>query len=158
MAKRRLAVGLGNASHLQELKLVSLAPLPAQVSGLPLSSQILGRPALRELFRMHGQDFSLNKAVVGIYGRENEIIIYVAGAPLKFLAGELLKAMRDKIAENNSPFQLLAIREIDQHTLFELKGMGQRHYYFRSGDLIIWLTAADTWAEQALEEVLVYYP
>ncbi len=76
--------------------------------------------------------------------------LYVAGTPLKFLAGGLLVAMRDKIAEANSPFTLLAEREINRRKVYEVQGRGQLHYYFRSDNLIVWLAADETHAEGAL--------
>ena len=82
----------------------------------------------------------------------------MAGTPLKFLAGGLLVAMRDKIAEANSPFAPLAEREIKRRKVDELQGRGQSHYYFRSDNLIVWLAAAETHAEVALRQVLDFCP
>ena len=82
----------------------------------------------------------------------------MAGTPLKFLAGRLLVAMRDKIAEVNFPISTLAEREINRRKVYELHGMGQLHYYFRSDDLIVWLAADETHAEEALRQVLEFYP
>jgi hypothetical protein len=64
---------------------------------------------------------------VGIYVSEGEITIYVAGTQLKFMAYRLLTAMREKIAEENSPFMPLGEREVKQHKVYELEGMGQSH-------------------------------
>jgi hypothetical protein len=36
--------------------------------------------------------------------------------------------------------------------------MGQRHFYFQSGSLVVWLAADDTLAEPALEQVAAFYP
>lgn len=150
--------GLGYAYYIQSLKQISSAPLPNQLVALPLSERIDGRSALTELSWMHNQGFSLSKGAVGTYGVENEIILYVGGTPLKFMAGRLLIAMRDKIAETNSPFTPLAELEINRRKVYELQGMGQLHYYFRSDDLIVWLAADETQAEEALRQVLDFYP
>ena len=150
--------GLGYACYLQTLEQISSAPLPTQLVALPLSGRIDGRLALTELSWMHNQGFPLSKGAVGTYGGENEITLYVAGTSLKFMAGRLLVAMRDKIAETNSPFTPLAEREINRCKVYELQGMGQLHYYFRSEDLIVWLAADETQAEEALRQVLEFYP
>ena len=153
-----LIIGLGYAFWIQSLEQIYPAPLPDQLAGFPLSGRILGRSALTELAWMHNQGFSLSKGAVGTYGGENEITLYVAGTPLKFLAGRLLVAMHDKIAEANSPFTPLAEREINRRKVYELLGMGQLHYYFRSDNLIVWLAADETHAEGALRQVLDFYP
>jgi len=36
--------------------------------------------------------------------------------------------------------------------------MGQQHYYFRPGNLVIWLTVNDQEAELALQQALEFYP
>jgi hypothetical protein len=151
-------IGLVYAYYGQTLEQISPAPLPDQLAGSPLSRRILGRPALDELAWMHGQGFPLTKGAVGTFGTENQITLYVAETPVKFLAGRLLVAMRDKIAKSNSPFTPIAEVEIDQRTIYELYGLGQRHYYFRSDELIVWLAADENLAEEALEEVLFFYP
>jgi len=102
--------------------------------------------------------FSLSKGAVGTYGGENGITLYLAGTPLKFLAGGLLVAMRDKIAEANSPFTLLAELEINRRKVYELQGRGQLHYYFRSENLNVWLAADETHIEETLRQVFDFYP
>jgi hypothetical protein len=42
--------------------------------------------------------------------------------------------------------------------IYELEGMGQRHYYFQSGKLLIWMAANPELAEQAITEILKFYP
>jgi hypothetical protein len=170
MSKQRLAVALiglgviififslGYAFYTQSLEQISSAPLPTHLVSLPLSGRIDGRSALTELTWMHNQGFPLNTGVVGTYGVANEITLYVAGTPLKFMAGRLLVAMRDKIAGTNSPFTPLAEHEINRRKVYELQGMRQQHYYFRSDDLIVWLAADETQAEEALRQVLDFYP
>jgi hypothetical protein len=170
MSRQRLAValiglgvfififGIGYAYYLHSLEQIGSAPLPTQLVSLPLAGRIDGRSALTELTWMHNQGFPLNAGAVGTYGVENGITLYVAGTPLKLMTGRLLVAMRDKIAETNSPFTPLAEREINRRTVYELDGMGQRHYYFRSDDLIVWLATDETQAEEALRQVLEFYP
>jgi len=153
-----LVLGLGYAFYLQREESVSPAPLPWELGGQPLSRAITGPTALTELSWMHGQEFQLNQGAVGSYGRDGEITIYVAGTPLKYMTGRLLTAMRDKIDEVNSPFSPIAEREIDQRMIYELEGMGQRHFYFRSDDLIVWLAVDNSYAEEALQEILIFYP
>ena len=77
---------------------------------------------------------------------------------MKSMAGRLITAMRDRIAAVGSPFEPIAEQEIDQRMVYKLDGMGQRHIYFRSDQLIIWLAVDVRLAEDALRQVLILYP
>jgi hypothetical protein len=70
----------------------------------------------------------------------------------------MLIAMKDKIAEGNSPFTPAGERPDGGRVIYELEGMGQKHFYFQSGDLLIWLAADQEIAEQAISQVLEFYP
>ena len=66
--------------------------------------------------------------------------------------------MRDKIARSETPFTQLNEMKYGSRTVYELVGMGQQHYYFRSGNLVIWLAVNEQVAELALQEALEFYP
>ena len=151
-------VTLGFALYQQRAGSINSVPLPNALVDLSLRGRIIGRAALDDLARLHGQEFLLNKGAVGIYGESGEITLYVAGTPLNFMAGRLMAAMRDKIARSETPFTPIAEREQRGRTVYELQGMGQKHFYFRSNDLIIWLAVDESQAEEALNQALEYYP
>jgi hypothetical protein len=150
-------IGLGYTFYIQKENSRS-SLLPKEMVGFPLGSEVTGSSAFAELSWMHGQDFQLKQAAVGTYGNANQVIIYVSGTDSGALAGQLISAMRDKIAAVDSPFEPIAEREIDQRMVYELDGMGQRHFYFKSDQLIIWVAVDDRLAEDALQQVLRFYP
>ena len=153
-----MVLGLGYAFYLQKETSNGSSLLPKELAGFPLGGEVSGSSAIAELSWMHGQDFQLNQAAVGTYGNEDQVIIYVAGTATRSLAGQLINAMRDKITAVDSPFEPIAEREIGQRMVYELEGMGQRHFYFRSDQLIIWLAVDEDFAEDALRQVLRFYP
>jgi hypothetical protein len=150
-----ILLALGYAVYQQKIEQIDPAPLPGEIAGLHLSEKILGLQALTELSWMHGQEFQLNQGAVGSYG---EITLYVAGTPLSFMAGRMIRDMRDRIASADTPFTPLAERDYGGRTVYELVGMGQKHYYFRSGKLVIWLAVNENADEFALQHALEYYP
>ncbi|MES0360178.1 MAG: hypothetical protein ABUK20_04620 [Anaerolineales bacterium] len=150
-------IGLGYTFYIQKEN-SSSSLLPKEMVGFPLGSEVTGSSAFAELSWMHGQEFQLKQAAVGTYGNANQVIIYVAGMDTISLADRLITAMRDKIAAVDSPFEPIAEREIDQRMVYELDGMGQRHFYFKSDQLIIWLAVDEGFAEDALRQVLRFYP
>ena len=153
-----ILVALAYGAYQLRISQFESAPLPAEIAGLPLGGRLFGSPALDELSWMHGQQFQLNQGAVGSYGSSDEITLYVAGTPLNFMAGRMIIDMREKIARTETPFAPLAERQYGARTVYELEGMGQQHFYFRSGNLVIWLAADEQEAEFALQQALDFYP
>lgn len=135
----------------------AVAPLPEQVAGLPLTTKLTGTDATEEFSMLHNEHFPLTSGAVGIYGN-NQVALWVGGAPLAYIATQLVIAMRDKIAEGNSPFTPVSERQDGSRTIYALEGMGQRHYYFQSKNLVIWLAAEPALADEALQQSLEAYP
>ncbi len=153
-----ILAALGYTVYLERFDQIEPAPLPGEIAGMSLKGQVLGAPALAELSWMHGQDFQLNQGAVGSYGAGNEITLYVAGTPLTFTAERMIGDMHDKINQAETPFTPLGERVDGQRRLFELEGLGQQHFYFRSGNLLIWLAVEEEYAELALQQMLDFYP
>jgi hypothetical protein len=134
------------------------APLPAQVTHLRLTSHISGFPAKVEVSRLHNQEFAITSASIGRYGHDQEITIWATGAPLKILASRMVVAMRDKIAEVDTPFEPTGEQKVGDRIVYKLVGLGQNHYYFQSANLVVWIATDEQLAEQALFELLDFYP
>ena len=143
---------------LQVLDNPGLEPLPGQLAGLPRVSQVTGASAVLEINQMHGKEFPLTSGAVGIYGDGRQATLWISGAPGGWMAERILIQMRDKIADGESPFVPLGERQLDGRTVYELNGLGQKHFYFRSGNLIIWLAADGNLADGALKQSLEFYP
>lgn len=131
--------------------------LPEQLAGLPLSSQMTGPQAVADFSNLHGKQFPLTSGAVGIYG-DHQATLWVAGAPLNLMAARMVTAMRDKIAEGNSPFTPRGEYQDNQRTIYILEGMGQKHFYFQSQNLVIWLAADADIADAALQQLKEIYP
>jgi len=132
-------------------------PLPTEIGGLALSSQVTGTDAVKEFDMMHDQHFPLTSGSAGVY-RDKRAAVWIGGMPFQFLAAKLVDAMHDKIAKGNSPFT--PVREFQDRgrVVYELEGMGQEHYYFQSKNLVIWLAVEPAVADSALTQILEAYP
>ncbi len=135
----------------------SAVPLPDQIAGLPLTTKMTGKQAVEEFDMLHNEHFPLTSGAVGIYG-DQKIGLWVGGAPLPFMAGSLVAAMHAKIAEGDSLFTPLNEIKDRGRTVYVLEGMGQKHYYFQSQNLVIWLASDPALADQALQHILEAYP
>lgn len=142
----------------QQISEPSPASIPGALAGVALSSAKSGAEALAEVSQLHGRSFPLTSGGVGMYGRRGQITLWVAGAPERFLAKSLLEQMRQELAGTDTPFRLIGERKILGRTIYELEGMGKRHFTFQSQNLVIWLAADPSLADRALRDTLEFYP
>lgn len=131
--------------------------LPRQIAGVGRTDYVTGPAAAREFENLHGKDFPITSGAVAIYG-DNQITIWAAGAPLEPVAAQLVRSMHDRIAEGRSPFAEVGTLQDRGRAVYVLEGMGQKHYYFQSKNLVIWLAAEPAIADRSLQEILEAYP
>jgi len=131
--------------------------IPDALAGLPLMDQMTGSQASFDFLQLHGKQFPLTSGAVGVYGN-HQATLWVAGTLLKAMAAEMVTAMRDKIAEGRSLFTPTGEFSNNGRTIYSLEGMGQKHYYFQSGNLVIWLAIEANLADTALQQLKEYYP
>lgn len=132
-------------------------PLPQALAGFALDSAAYGPEAVAGVTRLHGKSFALVSGAEGTYGG-GRATVWAAQAADAAAAAGLLSDMRARIAQGNSPFQPLADRQAAGRTVYALDGMGQKHFYFQSGALVVWLAADAGSADQALAAALAFYP
>ena len=131
--------------------------LPKTLAGLVLEQLVQGEEAVSEINSLHGKSFALVDGAAGSYGG-GQVTLWVSQAQTTSSAEEILFAMRDRIAEGDSPFTPLSESTRGQRTVYEAEGMGQIHYYFQSNDLVIWLAVEVTIASTALTDALEHFP
>lgn len=131
--------------------------LPERIAGLSLTDRMTGAEAAGNFINLHDKKFLLTSGAIGFYG-DHQATIWVAGAPLNFMAASMIDSMRDRISEGNSPFTPLDEFKMGGRTIYVLQGMGQAHFYYQSNNLIIWLAADPSIADEAIEDTLEAYP
>ena len=136
----------------------SSAPLPPQIAGQTLWVADYGERAAFEISQLHASRFPMTSAAVGIYQGEQNAQLWVSGFFIPWMARQMEVAMQNSILENpDLPFRLLEERTVGGRDVVVLEGMGQQHFFFTAGNLVIWLAADPPIAEQALEETLQFY-
>jgi hypothetical protein len=131
--------------------------VPESIAGLRLTSSTTGAQAIEDVSSMHGKEFPIEFGEIGVYG-SREITLWVAGAASNEIAAQMTEAMQAKIAQGNSPFTPIDEIQKGNRKVFVLDGMGQRHYYFQSKNLVIWLAANPSVADAAIQQILEVYP
>lgn len=135
----------------------ALVHIPDNLAGLMLIDQMTGKQAALNFSQLHGKQFPLTSGAVGIYGN-HQATLWIAGTPFKTMAAEMIVAMRDKIAEGRSPFKATGEISSNGRIVYQLEGMEQKHYYFQSKNLIIWLAVDSDFADSALQQLQEVYP
>jgi len=134
------------------------APLPASIAGLQLTDFSLGKDAVGEIAKLHRGAFPLTSGAMGAYGNEREILVWSSGTANRLSAAKMVSSMRDAIKTGESPFTPVGEVMSAGRTIYQLVGLGQQHYFFQSDAYVIWLASASAYADQALVEILEFYP
>ncbi|MFZ5920535.1 MAG: hypothetical protein ACOYY3_05730 [Chloroflexota bacterium] len=130
---------------------------PQSLAGLPLSDLLAGEEAVAEIQGMHMGDFQISQAVVSRYGSGN-ILLWVADAGSPEASTSLLDQMAAVIGQGGTPFNPTGIYEFSSRKVYGMEGGGQLHFFFQSGQRVVWMSAEPTAAEQALIEAMAFYP
>lgn len=132
--------------------------LPRSVAGFSLKTATYGPEAVTEITRMHGKEFPMTSGAMGIYGDTNQVTVWVAGFSNRTTAGDIVSAMEEKIATGNSPFTPTGERQVGDRLIYYLDGMGQKHIYFQSSNLVVWLAVDPSYSDQAIQQIEEAYP
>lgn len=133
--------------------------IPPALAGLPQAHAVRGEEALREIGRLHGKSIASRDGFVAHYERDGAVaMLYVSRAYLGPIAGWQLSRMVEGIrrgsANAEGQFFHLKAREQDGLTLYSALGLGQVHYFYRSGAVIVWLAADPRVAREALADTI----
>lgn len=133
-----------------------LDPVPDRLAGLELVDEVSGTQAVAQVEQLHGKALGsgLDAAWVARYGQQGEATLWVSRSILEADAVEMLERMTVLIEDGGTPFTGLVDIGEASAPVYQLEGMGQRHYYFRSATDLYWLAAPMSLAEAALEELL----
>lgn len=132
--------------------------LPRSIAGYTLNTATYGPEAIAEIARMHGKEFPTTFGAMGTYGDAGQISLWIEGFQNKSTTSQILNEMMGKIALGNSPFSPSGQKRVGYRAVNQLDGMGQKHVYFQSGNLVVWLAADPLVADQAIQEILEEYP
>lgn len=130
--------------------------LPETIGGASLTRVASGAEALAEIDMLHGLAIDLLEGAVGVYGG-GIATLWVSGAADVDEAVILMEAMTASIADGGNPFTGLGVGDFGGTPVYMLDGLGQKHFYFQTGSLIIWLAADTDLAAPALTTTLNFY-
>lgn len=131
-------------------------PVPPEIGGLKLAHYLKGEEALREIERLHGKKINVKEGYVAHYeGRESKAMLYISRASSGPQAKGQIKRMAERIRKGGTPFYHLKESALaDGIDLYSAIGLGQVHYFYRTGNKVVWLAADPPVARSALSSLL----
>jgi hypothetical protein len=131
---------------------------PASVAGLALASSQSGQAAIATIQQLHGQDLKLKSGLMVAYGPQSQATLWVAGTASESDAANMIGSMETKIAAGGTPFSPMGVFKFQNRDVYLLEGQGLTHFYVQSGSRVFWLSISSDLAEQAMKELLAFYP
>jgi hypothetical protein len=129
--------------------------MPREISGFSLSQKLTGKEAADFLNKLHLQKVTDEQSEIGFYkGKSGDAVIYLTYYSSAEEASEYEKRMTDKITNENTPFIMGAYENIGGRRIFRTFGMGQTHFVFSDGNVLIWLSFETSGAIELLNEYL----
>jgi hypothetical protein len=129
--------------------------LPQKLDGLNLTRVIHNKKAAVIINKMHGKRLDDCKNYIAIYGYDHsKNILYVSVYENAEKAEKNLKNMALKMAKGSSVFSPLTHTKIGDYIYFETEGMGLKHYFYRTGNTLIWWQVEPDKAKTTLHDLL----
>jgi hypothetical protein len=131
--------------------------LPQKLGGLNLAKVIQNKKAAVIINKMHGKKLDDCKNYIAIYGKDHSNnILYVSVYENSEKAEKNIKNMAMKMANGSSVFSPLAHTKIGDFVYFETEGMGLKHYFYRTDNILIWWQVESDKAEVTLHDLLSF--
>jgi len=133
------------------------ADVPQTLAGLALSTTQSGAAAIANIKQLHGADVPLVGGIVAMYG-DTSATLWVAEAGSEADALQLVQSMDASINKGGSPFTSKGVFQFRNRDVYMLEGAGTSEFFMQSGKKVLWVSTAPEQSEQAMKEMLDFYP
>lgn len=131
--------------------------LPQKLGGLNLVKIIQNKKATAIIHKMHGKKLNDSKNYIAIYGNNHsKNILYVSVYENSEKAEKNIKSMAIKMAKGSSVFSPLTHHKKGDNVYLETEGMGLKHYFYRTDNILIWWQVESDKAEATLNDLLTF--
>jgi hypothetical protein len=131
--------------------------LPKTLGGLSFFNVIQNQEATRMINKMHGKTLDDCKNYIAHYGNDpSKNILYVSVYENAETAKTNLKRMAMKMANGSSVFSPLTHTKMGDTICFETEGMGLKHYFYRTDNILIWWQVEPDYAETTTNDLLKF--
>lgn len=131
--------------------------LPQKLGELNLAKVIQNKKAAVIINKMHGKKLDDCKNYIALYGNNHsKNILYVSVYENAEKAETNIKNMAIKMINGSSVFSPLTHNKIGDKIYFETEGMGLKHYFYRTDNILIWWQVELDKAEATYNDLLKF--
>ena len=128
--------------------------LPATLGSLELKDTVIGVPAKKFLYRMHGKLTGSQNCIIGYYSTDKKNALYISAFTDDERAARALEKMLAKIEHSTAGFGPATVEKKEDKLLYRTRGMGLNHFFYRQSTLILWLQTEPEKSEEILDNLL----
>ena len=130
---------------------------PEKLVELGLEKIVQNQDATKIINKMHGKDLDKSDNFIAHYGGGgSKNILYLSVYENAEQAKTNLMGMAMKMANNSSVFSPLTYDEMAKTVHFQTEGMGFKHYFYRTDNILIWWQVEPDKAVATFEDLLAY--
>ena len=154
-------IPLGHAKKASKNKPVGTSAhtnyLPKKLGDLSLFNVIQNQEATRMINKMHGKTLDDCKNYIAHYGNDpSKNILYVSVYENSETAKTNLKNMAMKMANGSFIFSPVIHTKMGNTVYFETEGMGLKHYFYRTENILIWWQVEPDYAEATSDDLFEF--
>ncbi len=129
--------------------------MPEEVDGMKLVKMAEGKAAVAQMDQLHGTDVGVVDGYTAEYSRPgHKLTVWYGRTGGEEAAAELLRVMTEKIGKGNPMFTGLQKLTVEGKVVFSVKSSDSSHFYYQSGDAVVWLAIQAASPMQVLTEAL----
>jgi hypothetical protein len=137
--------------------LLAADSLPKTIGPLTLERVQSGEEARTYINRLHGKAITFKEGYIGLYNGRKEtgkLWVSVYGNLEEAARGVERMAKGVKMSDGRGPFWHFQEKEIERMPVYFAVGLGQTHYFFRKGVMVVWLAVDTSAAEEAIRDLV----
>ena len=131
--------------------------LPQKLGGLSLAKVLQDKEAAVIINKMHGKTLDDCKNYIAYYGSNtSKNILYISVYESAEYAKANLMNMAMKLAGGSSVFSPLTYSEMGHNVHFETEGMGLKHFFYRTDNILFWWQVEPDKAKATYKDLLKF--
>ena len=134
--------------------------LPYAIGEFRLEKATSGEEARKEIARLHGKNLDFRTGYIGTYKHGHKgAMLWISDYNAKAeAAGEVEKMARRIQTREGKEFRHFRMIPIEGIPVYFAIGMGQAHYFYQSGNKVIWLAVDPQLAKETIRDLIEKIP
>ena len=134
--------------------------LPDAIGEFRLEKETSGEEARKEINRLHGKNVDFRTGYIGTYKHGHKgAMVWISDYDAKTKAAGEVEKMAQRIqTREGKEFRHFRMISIEGIPVYFVLGMGQAHYFYQSGNKVIWLAVDPQLAKETIRDLIEKIP